>query len=366
MKYPVTLVHDYFVQAGGGERVAAALHQLFPEAPVFTSVINRATLWPELQDAAFYETWMRALPAIHRSYRLYFLLYPFAMRGLRLPPTRVVISSSSAYAMHVVAPRDATHICYCHTPMRFAWQVDQYLGQESLPSAQKQVVRAAAPLLRSLDRAAASHVDQFVANSRAVRDRILRFYGRDAVVVPPPVHVDRFRVLGQVDTEPYLLVVSRLVAYKRIDVVVRAAREGKFPLVVLGDGPARPDLERLAEGSSQIRFLGKVSDDEVVRYLQHCYALVFPGEEDFGIAPVEAHAAGRPVLAYAAGGALDTIQDGLNGVLFNLQTSDAVIDAWERSQRVAWDSAKITRTAERFRPERFYEGIQAVVNTYGG
>lgn len=360
----VALAHDYFLQSGGGERVVAELHGMFPGAPIYTTVVNRRTLWAELQDAEFEETWMRYLPSIYHSYRKYFVLYPMAMRSHKLAPTDLLISSSSAVGFHVTVPPGVPHICYCHTPMRFAWAVDQYLRKEALPEWQKDLIRFAAPFLQRLDRRAAGSVTHFLANSSAVRERIQRSYARVADVIPPPVNVDRFKPTRSVAPDGFFLVVSRLVAYKRIDLAIQAAIVGRFPLVIIGDGPARSQLQRLAQGNPAIRFLGHVDERVLTQYLQSCGALIFPGEEDFGIAPIEANAAGRPVVAYAEGGSLDTIHPGVNGVFFARQTVNDLLEACEQARVTKWDSHVISFSSDQYSPQSFRRRVDEVVQRW--
>jgi glycosyltransferase involved in cell wall biosynthesis len=354
----VALVHDYLNQRGGAERVLGVLHRMFPEAPIFTSVLDRATLWPELRSADIRPSWMQRLPGIQRHFKKYVLLYPLVFERLDLSGFDLVISSSSAFAKAARAPRGGVHVCYCHTPARFLWDYDQYVEREDFG----RTVRAALPwAIRTLQRwdlRTAARPNLYVANSSIVADRIRRIYGRQATVVPPPVDVARFPE-APAETEDYYLVLSRLNTYKRIHLAVEAFNKLGRRLLIVGDGPHRPALERMA--GPTVRFLGHVGDEEVTRLLMRCRALIFPGEEDFGITVLEANAAGRPVVAYQGGGALDSVEPGVTGVFFSEPSPDSLAEAVVRSGRVAWDRDVLRRHACRFDAAAFQERMNAVL-----
>jgi glycosyltransferase involved in cell wall biosynthesis len=323
---------------------------MFPEAPIFTSILDRSTLWPELRSADIRVSWMQRLPGLERHFKKYLLLYPFVFERLDLSGFDLVVSSSSAFAKAVRAPRGGVHVCYCHTPARFLWDYDRYVEHEELG----RIVRMALPLairvLRRWDLRTADRPTAYVANSSVVAERIRRTYGREATVVPPPVDVDRFRGLPG-EPGDYYLIVSRLNPYKRIHLAIEAFNQLRLPLVVVGEGPHRPALERMA--GPTVRFRGYVEDAELGRLLAGCRALVFPGEEDFGITPLEANACGRPVVAFRAGGALDTIEPGVTGVFFAKPTAESLIEAVEESGKIKWDPIVIRRHASRFDPAAF-------------
>lgn len=352
----LALVHDYFVVSGGAERVAAELHSTFPDAPIFTSAVRPRGLPAGLAGADIRTSYLQRAPFIERAYRAYLPLYPSAFNRLPLDSFPLVLASSSAWA-HTVSTRGRL-IVYCHTPPRFLWQAPRYLERES--SAVRATVGAIAgqPLqaLRRRDFAAAQRVHTFIANSRAVATRIERFYGRSAEVVPPPVETERFRP-GPV--EDYALVVARLQPYKQIELAIEACEQLELPLRVVGEGPARDALAEHARGHTT--FLGRLPDAEVARLVASARVLITPGEEDFGIAILEANAGGCPVVAYAAGGALETVEDGTTGILFGEPTPESLAEALGRALSHDWDRDRLVAHAGQFGQARFRKQIRAVV-----
>lgn len=367
----VVLVHDYFNQRGGAEKVVRVLHQIFPGAPIYTSFVDPSQLWDGMEDAdirtSFLQSWMARSVFARRRFKWWFWLYPLAFWGMKLPPCDVVLSSSSAYAkgVRISGTRRPVHICYCHTPMRFAWNFDGYIAKETSSRALRLAARMLMPLLRWWDVRTARRVDVFIANSSAVRERIKRYYGRDALVIPPPVELPEWEPPSP---ESFYLVVSRLVGYKRIDLAIEGCRTAGRRLVIIGDGPDRTRLEKIAAGAD-VRFLGFQPTSVVRDYMRRCFALIFPGEEDFGLTPVEAHACGRPVVAFKRGGALDTVIEGINGIFFEEADKHALAQALIRAEQCQWDPHTIRRTAERFSVEAFERRIRAVIDvtydTYG-
>lgn len=353
----VAIVHDYLNQAGGAERVVAAMHRLYPQAPIFTTIADQSVVDALMPDADVRTTWMQRLPGIGRHFRKYFLLYPRAIEGLDLSAYDVVLSSSSAYAKGARTRPGAVHVCYCHTPMRFAWNFEGYAERERWGAMTRRLLPPLIAQVRRWDVRTASRPTVYLANSTAVAERIARHYHRKASVVPPPVEVDRFTPSAVQD--PHYLVVSRLVAYKRIDLAVNAFSNMNRQLVVIGDGPARADLERIA--GPNVRFLGRLDDAAVSAAYARCQAVIFPGEEDFGIVPLEANAAGRPVIAYQRGGALDTVVPGTTGVFFAEQTVASLGEAVARLEQIAWDPVRLRTHAEGFREAVFAERLGAIV-----
>ncbi len=340
----VAIVADYLNQRGGAEWVVAILHTMFPEAPVFTPILDRASLWPQLVDADIRVSWMQRLPGLRRHFRKYFALYPLAVEGFDLSSYDLVLSSSCAFGKGARAAPHAVHVCYCHTPMRFAWDYEAYIAREAVGRIARSLLPPLIRYMRQWDVRTSARPHAYVANSTTVARRIRRHYGRDATVIPPPVDVRRFSLAAR--TEPYYLVVSRLQAYKRIDLAVEAFTQLGLPLRIVGDGPDRPALERRAGPS--VSFLGRVSDREVARMMAECQALVTPGLEDFGIASVEVNAAGRPVLAFRGGGALDIVVERLNGLTFAEATAEALAAAVEQHRHLRWDARAIREHAEGF------------------
>jgi glycosyltransferase involved in cell wall biosynthesis len=355
----VAIVHDYLNQAGGAERVVAAMHRLYPEAPIYTTIADPRVVEALMPGADVRTTWMQRLPGIDRHFRKYFLLYPRAIEGLDLSGYDVVLSSSSAYAKGARTRPGTVHICYCHTPMRFAWNFEGYAERERWGSMTRRILPPLIARVRRWDLRTADRPTVYVANSSIVARRIEEHYGRQATVIPPPVEVSRFTP-SPITDGPYLIV-SRLVAYKRIDLAVEAFTRLNRPLVVIGDGPARASLERIAGPS--VQFLGRVNDAEVSAALTACRAVIFPGEEDFGIVPLEANAAGRPVIAFEGGGALDTVVPGRTGLFFPAPTAESLMAAVLRSEQVTWDPGELRAHAEGFREAVFADRISALVTT---
>jgi glycosyltransferase involved in cell wall biosynthesis len=354
----IAIVHDYLNQYGGAERVLEELHALWPEAPVFTSIYDRGRMPAAYRQWDIRPSFMQRLPGILRNHQPYLPVYPLAFGRLDLRGYDLVISSSSAFAKNVYPPPGALHICYCHSPMRFAWNYRDYARRERIGRAAGALLW---PVLRSVrlwDAAGTRRVDHLIANSRAVAERIRRFYGREATVIHPPVRTASVAVATG-EPDDFYLVVTRLVPYKRLDVVVEAfARSGR-PLKIAGEGRDRAALERLA--GSSVQFLGRVSDEEKNALYARCRATIFPAEDDFGIAQVEAQAAGRPVLAYRAGGALETVVEGVTGLFFDRQTPEALLEAVERLERRTFDPATIAAHARTFDAAVFRRAVSDFV-----
>jgi glycosyltransferase involved in cell wall biosynthesis len=340
----VAVVHDYFTQLGGAEKVAEELYNMLPGADLFATVALRNKMPETLQNVPVHTSWMQHLPKMSEYYRLYFPLYPFAVRSLDLSNYDLIISSSSGYVKGVHAHPDAVHVCYCHTPMRWVWSFDSYSARESFGAGVRALLPSLINGLRQWDRGAARQPDHFVANSHVVADRIYRAYGRYAEVIAPPVDVERFRVCPE--QENYFVILARLVSYKRIDLAVDAfTRLGKR-LVVIGSGPALEGLKKQA--GPTIQFAGRLPDRQVDNVVSRCRGLIFPGEEDFGMAPIEVAAAGRPTIAFRAGGAVETVVENITGVFFNEQTVECLIDAVQRFEQVEWSAEIIRAHAEQY------------------
>jgi glycosyltransferase involved in cell wall biosynthesis len=321
----VALVHDYLNQMGGAERVVIALHEIFPDAPIYTSIYDPARVDPVFQKMDIRTSFMQNLPMVTKHHQPYLPLYPFAMEKFDLRGYDLVLSSSSAFGKGVITRPETMHICYCHTPMRWCWNYEEYVEREHLGRVARTVLPFLITKLRTWDQISAMRVDHFIANSPIVADRIRKYYRREAIYIPPPVEASRFAFDPTTEAENYFLILSRLVPYKRVDLAIEACNQLQLPLVIIGDGRDLPRLRRIA--GPTIRFLGKLPDQEVLHYYSHCRAFIFPGEEDFGITPLEAQACGRPVIAYGAGGALATIVDGVTGTFFHEQTVESLTAA---------------------------------------
>jgi glycosyltransferase involved in cell wall biosynthesis len=357
----VALVHDYLTQYGGAERVLDALHELYPDAPVFTSVLDLGALPEHYQTWEIRESGMARLPGVNRYHRALLPLYPPAFRGFhdQLKDFDVVLSDSSAWAHHARGRDDALHLCYCHSPARFLHRDANYLEPAKLPKPATLLLPPVLAGLRTLDQRAARQVDTYVANSRTVADRISRAYDRNACVVYPPVDIERFVADEPVETEPWFLAVSRLVPHKRIDLAVEACTRVGIPLKVVGTGRAMEDLQGRA--GPTVEFLGWQSDASVADLLRKCQAFILPGAEDFGITAVEAQAAGRPVIAYGAGGALESVIDGETGLFFTEPTVHSLQQAMERFARTTWNPEHIRANAQRYSRSRFQQEIAGIV-----
>lgn len=356
----IAIVHDYLNQMGGAERVVAVLHKMFPEAPIYTTIVDRNKLLPELQDAVIHTTWMQRIPGILNKFKLYFWLYPLSIRSINVKSYDLILSSSSAYAKGVRKGRQSLHVCYCYTPMRFVWDFDTYMESIQVPRLVKRIAKWLIYPLKRWDKNNSEHVDRLIAISTIVKERIKQCYGVNAPIIFPPVEVSRFSV-KEGEPEDYFLVVSRLVSYKKIDLAIEACTQSGKRLIVIGDGPDRQRLEQLA--GDTITFLGRKSDEDVVRYMQNCKALIFPGIEDFGLTPLEANACGRPIIAYYGGGALDTIIAEQTGLYFEEQSINSLVNTINRFDQYDWDPQYIRQHAEQFSEHIFIERMQSIIES---
>ncbi len=354
----LALVHDYLNQHGGAERVLEHLHGMYPAAPIYTSMYAPDLMPPRYRQMDVRTSFMQRLPGVHRHHQPYLLGYPLAFESFHLAGYDVVLSNSSAFAKGVVTPPETLHVCYCLTPMRWAWAYHEYVDREQIGGALRRALPLVMHYLRLWDVASAQRVDRFVAISRAVAARVRKYYGREAAVIYPPVDVERFTPRAA-PPDDFYLIVSRLVPYKRVDLAVAAFNALGWPLKIVGDGRDRAALQRRAKAN--VEFLGRLPDDAVRDLMARCRAFLFPGLEDFGIAPVEAQAAGRPVVAYAGGGALDTVRDGETGVLFQEQSAAALAEAVRRCADLVLAPATIRAHAERFSATRFRRELSEYV-----
>ena len=351
----VALVHDWLTGLRGGERVLEQLCLLHPDADIFTLVHIKGSTGPIIEKHRIVTSFLDRLP--RRSYRYYLPLYPEAIESLDLTGYELVLSTSHAVAKGCRPQAGATHISYIHTPMRYVWdQFDAYFGPGRAGIVTRIAAHAVAPWLRSWDVRSTRRADGLIANSRFVAERIRRFWGREVdAVIPPPVDTARF-VPSAEGPDDYALIVSALVPYKRVETAVSAFSRLKRPLWIAGDGPERARLQAMAGPS--VRFLGSVAADALPGLYARARFFVLPGEEDFGIAPVEAQAAGRPVLALGRGGALETVVDGQTGVFFSEPTVESLLDGIAAIDKLAVDPTRIRAHAERFDTRRFGPAIQ--------
>jgi glycosyltransferase involved in cell wall biosynthesis len=354
----VALVHYWLVGMRGGEKVLDALCEMYPTADVFTHVVVPEKVSGELRQHKIHTSFIARLPRATTWYKKYLPLMPLALEQFDLSGYDLVISSESGPAKGIVPAPGAVHVCYCHSPMRYIWNM-----YHDYRSSAGWLARLAMPCvghyLRSWDQLVATRVDSFVANSWNVAARIRRYYGRDSTVIYPPVDVDSFAPVPRSDVEDYFLMVGELVPYKRPDLAVEAFNRLGKRLVVIGGGEMLSTLRRRAR--SNITFLGSQPFDVLRHHYARCRALIFPGEEDFGIVPVEAMASGRPVIAFGRGGATETVVDGRTGYMFEHQSLDALIAAIERSEKYELKPDEIIRHARRFGPERFKREMSGAV-----
>lgn len=357
----VALVHDYLNQMGGAERVVLALHELFPDAPLYTSIYDPKRVDPAFQKIDIRTSFMQKFPFVMKHHQPYLPFYPFAMEGLDLRGYDLVLSSSSAFGKGVIVKPETLHICYCHTPMRWCWNYQEYVEREQLGGMARRILPFMITGLRVWDTTSASRVDHFIANSPVVAERIQKYYRRDSQVIPPPVEASRFLFDPHSQPGDYFLVLSRLAPYKRIDLAIQACNKLQLPLVVIGRGRDEKPLKAMA--GPTIRFLGGLSDTEVLEYLAHCRAFLFPGEEDFGITPLEAQASGRPVIAYRAGGALTSVIEGITGTFFDEPTVESLAGVLASFDERRYDPQKIRDHALNFDTPRFQRRILQYIET---
>ncbi|AWB08942.1 glycosyl transferase (plasmid) [Azospirillum humicireducens] len=357
----VAIVHYWLVGMRGGEKVIEALCELYPEADVFTHVYRPERISPVIRSHRVTTTFIDRLPMAHRMYQKYLPLMPLALEQLDLSAYDLVISSESGPAKGVLTRPDALHVCYCHTPMRYVWS-----GYHDYLSSAGPVIRPLMPYaihrLRQWDLATAARVDRFIANSETVAQRIWRVYRRDSTVINPPVETRRFAT-AEAPGDHYLFV-SQLVSYKRADVAIEAFNRMGRKLVVVGEGEEFRRLKQMA--GPTVELLGHCSAAELDRQYAACRALVFTANEDFGIVPVEAMAAGRPVIALNRGGATETVKDGLSGLFFDQQTPEALIEAVERfeAQERRFDPAAIQSYAARFDGAVFRTRLRETIDSW--
>jgi glycosyltransferase involved in cell wall biosynthesis len=355
----VALVHDWLTGMRGGEKVLEALCERFPSAELFTLVHVPGAVSRTIEALPRHTSIVQRLPGVGRFYRQYLPLFPLAIELFDFDGFDLVVSSSHCAAKSVIVPGQARHVCYCHTPMRYAWdQFPNYFGPERIGRATSKAAVAVMRRLARWDAATAGRVHRYVANSRYVAGRIRRYYGRNASVVYPPVDTTFYSPDGRAP-EPYFLIVSALVPYKRIDIAIEAARLARVPLRIVGDGPDRDRLS--APAGAGVEFLGSRTNEEIRDLYRGATAVVMPGEEDFGIVAVEAQACGRPVVSRAKGGALETVLPGRTGVLVTGAGPQALAEALRQAADAGFDAAAIRRHAERFSRERFAAEITAVI-----
>lgn len=355
----VALVHDWLTGMRGGEKVLEVLCERFPDAEIFTLLHVPGAVSNTIERLPIHTSSLQHLPGVRRYYRECLPLFPFLIEQFNLERFDLVLSSSHCVAKAALARPGARHLCYCHTPMRYAWdQFDAYFGPARIGRIPSRIMRSAMARLARWDQSTAGRAHRYVTNSQYVAARIRRYYNRDATIVYPPVDTDFFHPDDR-PAEPFALVVSALVPYKRIDIAIAACGIAGVPLKIVGGGPERDRLERLAQG--HVEFLGRLSDLQVREMYRRAGVALLPGEEDFGIVPLEAQACGRPVVALARGGALETVRPGETGILVGDASPEAFADGIRRAMSQQWDARTIRQHAEGFSRTRFGDEMQALV-----
>ncbi|MCI8825531.1 MAG: glycosyltransferase family 4 protein [Lachnospiraceae bacterium] len=355
----IAIVHDWLPFMGGAENVVTNMMEVFPEAVLYTSICNKDRLTGKLKETEIVTTHLQKKKKEIINHRKLFPFMPTAMESIDLTSYDIVISSSSSVAKSVITGPDTLHICYCHTPMRYGWEfMHNYIGELSGKGRFKNKLKSYfMSFMRVWDYASSARVDVYVANSVNVAKRIKKHYRRDAYVIHPPVRGNIFQISNE--NGDFYLCVSRLQEYKRVDIAVEACTKLNVPLVVIGDGPEQQKLKKMA--GSCVKFLGRVSDDVIREHYGKCKAFLFPGEEDYGITPLEAQASGRPVIAYGKGGVLETVIDGETGVFFKEQTVESMIEAIKKAKKIEFQKEKLREHAMEFDEEVFRNRLKRFV-----
>jgi glycosyltransferase involved in cell wall biosynthesis len=349
----VALAHHWLVAMRGGEKVLEQICRLFPGAPIHTLVARLEKLSGQLQSHPIHTSWLQRIPGGSRHYKKLLPLFPTAVSSLRIEGDyELILSSDASLIKGLQYPSQSLHVCYCHSPPRYLWDMmEEYQNSAEMGGmAGRALFNSIAPMVRDFDLQAAKKVDHFIANSQFVRERIARYYKREAMVIHPPVDIDSFS-LAENEPEDFYLVVSQLVPYKRIELAVQAFTKLKKRLIVIGEGSERPRLEKIA--GPTIQFLGHQPFQTVRDYFRRCRALVFPGIEDFGITLLEAQACGRAVVAFRKGGALETIRERVTGLFFDEPSTDALASAIEALELNPLNPMECRSNAEGFGPDRF-------------
>lgn len=357
--FRIAVFHDNFAQAGGAEKVAEEIHRTLAPADLWSTLYAPERLSAYASQQGIRTTWMQSLPGKAKYFRYYFLLYPFAVEGAKLDAYDLIVTSCFGYAKGVRKRKGAVHVCYCHTPMRWVWRTADYVAREGFSAWKRTLLNLLLKPLKAWEMRAARQPDIFIANSHAVAERIRFAFGRESIVIPPPIETSRFQLSAEVDDS--YLVLTRLTPYKRIDLAVEACTRLGRKLVVIGDGPDRARLEAMA--GPTVTFLGRAPDEVVNRHASRCRALLFPGEEDFGMVPLEINASGRPVIAFYGGGAMETVLDGETGVFFREANADSLSEAILRFESMTFNPQRIRSHAEGYDTTVFRRRLLDVVRS---
>jgi glycosyltransferase involved in cell wall biosynthesis len=364
----VALVHDYLNQYGGAEKVLEAFLEIFPDAPIYTLLYDKKIVNKFFLKNKIKTSFLQKIPLVRKHHRIFPPLMPLAIEKLDLSDYDLVVSDSAAFGKGIITKPDTLHICYCHTPIRYAWDDShKYIKEFSMFKLAKLFVPVFMNYLRLWDREAAYRVDKFICNSNFVAQRIKKYYKQESEVIYPPVDIKNFGLSDKNEAASpaksgvnYFLMVGRLLPYKRFDMAIEAFNKLELPLKIIGNGPEMKKLKKMANWN--IEFLGEVDSKDLRKHYQDCQALIFPQEEDFGIVALEAMACGRPVIAYRGGGALESILEGKTGLFFDEQTVDSLVDAVKGFNASKFDSKTIYQHALKFDKENFKEKIKEFID----
>ena len=354
----VALVHDYLNQYGGAERVLEVFCEIWPKAPIFTLVYDAKKTGYAFADKKIITSFLQKIPFARRHHRPFLFLMPSAIEQFDLSKYDIIVSDSASYAKGIITKADTLHICYCHTPIRYAWDDShKYIEEFGYPFFVKKFIPFFMNYIRLWDELAATRVDKFIANSFFVAKRIKKYYKQEAKIIYPPVKTNIFYISKK--PKGYFLAIGRFLPYKRFDLIIRVFNKLGWPLKIIGDGPERKKLKRLAR--SNIEFVGLISDLELRDYYANCRAFIFPQEEDFGLTACEAMASGRPVIAFRGGGALEIMQEGKTGIFFGKQNVKCLIGALRRFQTMKFDPLLIRECVLKLDKEIFKTKIKNFV-----
>ena len=375
-KPKIAIVHDFLTYFGGAERVLMSLHKIYPDAPIYTLLYDENKMKKYFPEAKIRSSFLNRLPKFIRKRKKYLLPFmPTAVETFDLRDFDIVISSSSSFVKGIITKPKAIHICYCHTPTRFLWDWHyNYLEENKIKGIKKIFVLPILHYLRMWDKSAAERVDYFIANSKFTAKRIKKFYGRESEIIYPPVNCSiddaphpnplprgEGAILPDKNKRDYFLIVSRLSSYKKIEIAVEAFNKLELPLIIIGEGSDKNKLMKIANKNT--KFLGFQPEEKLAQYYKNCYAFIFPGEDDFGITPIEAMFFGKPVLAYRKGGVLETVIENEMGEFFDDPIPEILADGVRRLKNNYnnYDPEKIKKQAEKFSEEKFKDKIKEFV-----